>query len=122
MPVRAGGLGVSWTRAASSRGERGPTPGNLARAVPLWTGHGRDDGWDLWNDASLEASKGLSDLEQKPRPVVWPSPSQFSPATRARVRCARSKHSSEALLPALSTTASRGDVWCEQLTVFHRRS
>ncbi len=38
-------LGASWTRAAASRGERGPTPGNLARAVPLWTGPGRDDGW-----------------------------------------------------------------------------
>ena len=38
---------------ARSRGERGPTPGNLARAVPLCTGPVRHDGWDLWNDASL---------------------------------------------------------------------
>ena len=44
---------------------RRPTPVNLARAVPFCTGPARDDGWDLRNDASLEASKGLSDLEQK---------------------------------------------------------
>ena len=58
MPVRAGGLGVSWTRAASSRDERGPTPRNLAWAVPLRTGPGRDDGWDRRNDASREPDRG----------------------------------------------------------------
>ena len=65
MPER--GLG-SWGE-LDARGvvprPRRPTPVNLARAVPLWTRPGRDDGWDLRNDASLEASKGLSDLEQK---------------------------------------------------------
>ena len=58
VPERAWELGVSWTRAASSRGERGPTPGNLARAVPLWTGPVRDDGSKLRNDASLRAWMG----------------------------------------------------------------
>jgi len=65
VPERAFGAGSELDARGGVPRERGPTPGNLARAVPLWTGHGRDDGWDLWNDASLEASKGLSDLEQK---------------------------------------------------------
>ena len=49
---------MSWTRAASSRDERGPTPRNLAWAVPLRTGPGRDDGWDRRNDASREPDRG----------------------------------------------------------------
>ena len=54
-------------------------------------------------------------------PVLASTP-QFASYTRLTTSRACSKHSSEALLPALSTTASRGDVWCEQLTVFHKRS
>ena len=42
---------MSWTRAAASRGERGPTLGNQARAAPLWTCPVRDDGWKLRDDA-----------------------------------------------------------------------
>ena len=33
-------------------------PGNLAWAVPLRTGPGRDDGWDRRNDASREPDRG----------------------------------------------------------------
>ena len=58
VPERAWELGVSWTRAASSRGQRGPTSGNLARAGPLCTCPVRDDGWTLRNDASLQADLG----------------------------------------------------------------
>jgi hypothetical protein len=70
VPERAWEPGVSWTRAASSRGERGPTPGNLARAGPLWTCPLHDDGWVLRNDASLRPAKAYQSSMPGARPAV----------------------------------------------------
>ena len=70
VPERAWGLGVSWTRAAASRGERGPTLGNQARAAPLWTCPVRDDGWKLRNDASLRPAQAYQNSMPGARPAV----------------------------------------------------
>ena len=103
VPERAWGLGVSWTRAAASRGERGPTLGNQARAAPLWTCPGRDDGWDHGSDVSLRPT--LAHLSSAPAvlPVVLPKRPSFGQCTPLTASRVCSKHASEALLPAVTT-------------------
>ena len=51
VPERAWELGVSWTRACVVPRRARAEPGNLARAVALWTGPLHDDGWDRRTDA-----------------------------------------------------------------------
>ena len=110
VPERAAELGVSWTRAAASRGERGPTLGNQARAAPLWTCPGRDDGWDHGSDVSLRPT--LAHLSSAPAvlPVVLPKRPSFGQCTPLTASRVCSKHASEALLPAVTTGAPRSRV------------